>query len=107
MDDVRVEVSLRHLELTTKVPVVEHDLKSYELSLMAARETLRLAADKAVAALERFGRRGKSQKVTIVPSTGEVRVPVLIVKGGDLVLKERKRLAKMFRGSGGPVPGGS
>jgi len=94
---VRVHVYLRHLLIKTTVPTGDNDLKRYELELADARSILGRAVKKAVAALERFGRKGRALNVGITPSTGEVGVVVEVSKGGELDAKERERLTEMFR----------
>ena len=94
---VRVHVYLRHLLIKTTVPTGDNDLERYERELASARRTIGRAANKALAALEKFGRSGRALNVGITPSTGEVGVVVEVSKGGELDAKERERLTEMFR----------
>jgi hypothetical protein len=92
-----VQVFSRHLLLKTKVSTGDNDLEHYERELAEARRFIGKVANKALAALENFGRSGSTLNVGITPSTGEVGVVIEVSKGDGLTATECEKLTEMLK----------
>jgi hypothetical protein len=95
-----VQVFSRHLLLKTKVSTGDSDLEHYEQQLQEARRFIGKVANKALAALENFGRSGSTLNVGITPSTGEVGVVIEVstrVRHDGLTAMECEKLTEMLK----------